>query len=198
MNGTSRLHRTPLVTAALAAGLAAPPLLAAEGASGGPFEGNIGNALWTLVIFGLVVFVLGKFAWKPILKGLNDREAFIRASLEQAKKDRDEAEAKHKEYSDKLLHARHEAVGILEEARRDADVVRRKIEEEARAEATAAIERAKREIGIAQETAVKDLYSLAARLSTQVASKVLGREINAQDHERLIRDSIAEIAERRG
>jgi len=194
MNGTSRLHRTPL-TAAVAAGFAATPLLAAEGASGGPFEGNIGNALWTLVIFGLVVFVLGKFAWKPILKGLSDREAFIRASLEQAKRDRDEAAAKHKEYSDKLLHARHEAASIVEEARRDADVVRRKIEEDARAEAAAAIERARREIGIAQETAVKDLYSLAARLSTQVASRVLAREITAQDHERLIRDAIAEIAE---
>ena len=194
MNGISRLHRTPLAAAALTAWLAATPLVAAEGASGGPFEGNIGNALWTLVIFGLVVFVLGKFAWKPILTGLNDREAFIRASLEQAKRDRDEAEARLKEYTDKILNARHEAAALVEEARHDADVARRKIEEESRVEAAAAIERAKREIAIATDTAVKDLYSLAARLSTQVASKVLEREINPQDHERLIRDSIADLA----
>ena len=63
--------------------LAAAPLLASEeGGQGGPFEGNIGNALWTLVIFGLVILVLGKFAWKPILGGLQEREDFIRASLD--------------------------------------------------------------------------------------------------------------------
>ena len=195
MHRTPRPNRIPLALSTLAAALAATPLLAsAEGAGGGPFEGNVGNALWTLVIFGLVVFVLGKFAWKPVLKGLADRESFIRVSLEQAKQERDEAEAKHREYAEKLLNARHEAVALVEEARRDADAVKRQIEEDARAEALAAIERAKREIAIATDTAVKDLYSLAARLSTQVASKVLEREINPQDHERLIRDSIAGLS----
>lgn len=190
------MNRFRSLSAALAGGLVASVARASEGGAepGGVFAGDIGNALWTLVIFGLVVFVLGKFAWKPILKGLGDRETFIRVSLEQAKKERDEAEAKHKQYADQLLHARHEATAIVEEARRDAETARRKIEAESRAEAAAAIERAKREITIAQETAVKDLYSLAAQLSTQVAARVLGREINPQDHERLIRDSIAELA----
>ena len=144
----------------------------------------------TLVIFGLVVFVLGRYAWKPILSGLASREAFIRASLESAKRDRDEAEARLKEYADKLVEARSEATAILEEARRDAEVARRKMDEEARAEAAALFERAKREIGIAQEDATQQLYSLAAQLSTQVAAKVLEREINPQDHARLIRQGI--------
>jgi hypothetical protein len=60
--------------------------------AGGVFAGDVGNALWTLVIFGSVVFVLGKFAWKPILNGLQAREAFIRESLEEARRDRAEAE----------------------------------------------------------------------------------------------------------
>ncbi len=194
MHPTPRPNRMTPALAALAAGLLAAPIAASEGASGGPFEGDVGNALWTLIIFGLVVFVLGKFAWKPILNGLAAREAFIRTSLEQAKKDRDEAEARHREYAEKLLGARQEATAIIEEARRDAEVVRRRIDEEARAEAAAAIERAKREIAIAQETAVKDLYAEAAKLSTQIAGRVLAREINPQDHERLIRESIAELA----
>lgn len=195
MHPTPRPNRMTTALAALAAVLLAAPIRASEGgASGGPFEGDIGTALWTLIIFGLVVFVLGKFAWKPILHGLSSREAFIRTSLEQARKDRDEAEARHKEYAEKLLGARHEATAIIDEARRDAEAVRRKIEEEGRVEAAAALERAKREIGIAKETAVKDLFSLAAKLSTQIAGRVLEREINPQDHERLIRDSIAEIA----
>jgi hypothetical protein len=54
--------------------LATAPLSASEGAAGGPFAGNVGNAVWTLVVFALVVFVLGKFAWGPILSGLTERE----------------------------------------------------------------------------------------------------------------------------
>jgi F-type H+-transporting ATPase subunit b len=157
------------------------------------FAGNVGNALWTLVIFGLVVFVLGKFAWKPILGGLQQREQFIRASLEQAKKDREEAEARLKEYVDKLNSARAEATAIVEEARRDAEVVRRRIEEEGRAESSAIVERARREVTIAAETAKKELYEVSAKLATELAGRLLGREIQAGDHDRLIRESIDSI-----
>lgn len=179
---------------ALAAALLATSAGAAEGgASGGPFEGNIGVALWTLVIFGLVIFVLGKFAWGPILGGLQAREKFIREALESAKRDREASEARLKEYTDKLVSARAEATAIVEEARRDADAVKRRIEEEAQAEANRTIERAKREIGIAKETAIKDLYTLTAKLTTDLATKILGREVQPADHERLIRESIAEL-----
>jgi F-type H+-transporting ATPase subunit b len=168
---------------------------AAEGATGGPFEGNIGVALWTLVIFALVIFVLGKYAWGPILGGLQAREKFIREALEKAKADRVASEARLKEYTDKLLAARGEATAIVDEARRDADVVKRRIEDEARHEANLMLERARREIGIAKETAVKELFVLAARLTTQAASKVLRREIQPSDHERLIRDAMQELSD---
>ncbi len=178
----------------LGAGLLAAPLAAAEGgATGGPFEGNIGNALWTLIIFALVVLVLGKFAWKPILAGLQQREQFIRTSLEQAKRDRDEAEARLREYGDKLTAARAEATAIVDEARNDAETVRRRIEDEGRAEASAIVERARREVNIAAETAKKELYETSARLATELAGRLLGREVSAADHERLIRESIDRI-----
>ena len=184
--------------AAFAAALAATPALASEaaehgGATGGPFEGNIGVALWTLVIFAVVIFVLGRFAWGPVLGGLQAREKFIRESLESAKRDRDAAEKRLKEYEERLIAARGEATAIVDEARRDADVVKRRIEEEAREEANRTLERAKREIGIAKETAVKDLYVLASKLSTEVASRILQREIQPSDHDKLIRDAISEL-----
>ncbi len=189
-----KIERTLSLATALA--LSAAPILASEeGGQGGPFEGNIGNALWTLVIFGLVILVLGKFAWKPILGGLQQREDFIRTSLTQAKQDREAAEARLKEYSDKLIAARSEATAIVDEARRDAEVVKRRFQEETRTEANLTIERAKREIGLAKETAVKELYSLTAQLTTQVAGKILEREIQPADHERLIRDSIRALAD---
>lgn len=188
------MNRSRIATVALAAAASALPALAAEGGQpGGVFAGDVGNALWTLVIFGAVVFVLGKFAWKPILSGLQAREAFIRTSLEEARRDRAEAEARLRQYEERLNSARSEATAIVEEARRDADVVKRRIEEEAGGEAGRIVERAKREIAIAKETAVKELYSLSARLTTDVAGRILAREITVQDHERLIRESIERL-----
>lgn len=194
-----------MITRLFAAGLTlalAAPAFAAEAAEGGhgasannPFAGDVGNAIWTLVVFLAVVFVLGKFAWGPILGLLQKREEFIRDSLEQAKRARDEAEARLKEYVDKLNAARAEATAIVEEGRRDAEVTKRRIEEEARAESERIVARGKREIEIATESAVKRIYSLAADLSTEAASRILGRELSPKDHERLIAQSIDELGQ---
>lgn len=172
--------------------LAAAPAFAAEHGEGAPnvFSGDVGNALWTVVIFLLVVFVLGKYAWGPILKGLQAREDFIREALDKAKRDRDEAETRLKEYEARIANARAEATAIVDEGRRDAEAVKRSIEEQTRAEADKMIARAKHEIQLASDTATKDLYDLSARLATDMATKILGREITAQDHNRLIAESL--------
>lgn len=175
--------------------LGAVPALAAEGghAEGGannPFAGDIGNALWTLIIFVGVLIVLGKFAWGPILSNLQARENFIFESLEKAKKDRDEAEARLKQYEEKLASARAEASAITDEGRRDGEATKRRIEEEARQEADRIIERARREIQIATDTATKELYTLSARLATEMATRIVGKQLTVQDQERLIAESI--------
>ena len=117
--------------------LAALPAYAAEEAEGGlsPFAGNVGNAVWTLTIFVIVVAVLGKFAWGPILKLLQDREEFIHKAVADAKRDREEAEARLKEYTDKLQAARGEAAAMLQDARRDAERLREEMTQKAKAEA---------------------------------------------------------------
>ena len=157
------------------------------------FAGDLGNMIWTLVIFLLVVVVLGKFAWGPILEALRGREEFIRSALEEAKADREKAEAALKEYEDRLNEARAEATAIVEEGRRDGEKVKRKVEEEAREEASRMIERAKTEISLATEGAVQELYSRSAALATDMAEKILRRELSPQDHERLIAESLAEM-----
>lgn len=179
----------------LVLGLVAAPVavMASEGGSSNPFAGDIGNALWTVVIFVIVLFVLGKFAWGPILGALQKREEFIRSSLTQAKHDRDEAQRVLKEYSKRISAARAEATAIVEEGRRDADVLRHKIEETAKTEAQAMVERAKREIGLATDTAVKELYNLSAKLATTMASKIIRKELNASEHERLVREAIDDL-----
>src|SRR3990172_3198914 len=104
------------------------PAVGSEGGEGPSlFTGDLGNVFWSLVTFFAVLVVLGKFAWKPILGALQKREDFIRECLAQAKRDRDEAEKRLKEYSEKIVAARSEATPIVEEGRRDAEVVKRRI-----------------------------------------------------------------------
>jgi F-type H+-transporting ATPase subunit b len=170
------------------------PAAAAEAEHGGEapslLAGDLGNSFWTLLIFVTVLVVLGKFAWGPILNTLQARETFIHEALAAAKRDRDEAEARLREYEARLAQARAEASAIVDEGRRDAIVVKQRIEEDAQREADKRLERAKREIQIATETATKELYQLSARLATEMAGKVIGRELTPQDHERLIAESL--------
>src|SRR3954453_1636690 len=172
------------------------PALAAEGAGEAPpslFAGDIGNSVWTILIFVLVLIVLGKYAWGPILSTLQTRESFIHEALAKAQRSRDEAEARLKQYEERLANARAEASAIVEEGRRDADVVRDRIEAAGKAEADKMVERARREIHLATVTATRELYELSARLATSMAEHVLRRELTPEAHERLISDAIEAI-----
>jgi F-type H+-transporting ATPase subunit b len=188
------IKRALFALVALALAMPAIPALAAEAEHGGEapslFAGDLGNSFWTLLIFVVVLVVLGKFAWGPILNTLQARESFIHEALAAAKRDRDEAEARLREYEARLAQARAEATAIVEEGRRDAIVVKQRIEEDAQREADKRLERAKREIQIATETATKELYLLSARLATDMAGKMIGRELTPQDHERPIAESL--------
>ena len=172
------------------------PALSLASEAGGEsnlFAGDVGNAVWTLVIFLLVIVVLGKFAWGPLLETLQRREETIRESLESARRDRQAAEARLAEYERRLEAAKAEATAIVDEGKRNAETAKRQIEEKARDEADRIIERARREVQIAQQTAVRELYATSARLATDLASRIIGREVEPEDHERLIAESIESI-----
>ncbi|HRX85306.1 MAG TPA: F0F1 ATP synthase subunit B [Phycisphaerae bacterium] len=190
-----KLTKQILVTGSVVVGLYAAPALAAaeEHGAANPFAGDLGNAIWTLVIFGIVLLVLGKFLWKPVLNGLQSREEFIAKSLRDADAANKKAEQVLAEYQAQLDKARADATAIVEEGRRDAEAVKRTIQDEARQEAEAMITRAKREIGVARDTALNELYTVGAKLATDVAGKIISRELKPADHERLIQESIAEL-----
>ena len=181
------------LTTALAGALLALPAMAAEGGGGNIFAGDLGNMIWTLVIFVGVLVVLGKFAWGPILERLQAREDFIRESLNEAKQDREDAEARLEEFEAKLAGARGEATAIVEEGRRDAEVVKASIEADARSEAEKIVERAKREIGLAREAAVEEIYGVAGKLATDLAEQVIRKELTGEDHERLIAEAMQKM-----
>ena len=173
--------------------LAAIPLHAAEGAPLSPFAGDVGNALWTIVIFVVVVFVLGKFAWGPVLSLLKQREDFIHKSLSDAKHDRDEAEARLKEYGTRLQSAQAEAVSIIDAARRDAERLGQEMREQARTRAEAMIKNAEQQIDQQTTRALQQIRQEAVDLSVSIASKLLQRNITKEDNDKLIADALKQI-----
>lgn len=152
------------------------------------------TALWTIIIFVVLLIVLRATAFKPIQDMLVRRERYIEDSLQRAKTEREDAENLLQEYTEQLDKARDEATAIIEEGRRDAEVLRQRVEQETRAEADATVERAKREIQIARETAVKELYDLTARLVTDVAGRVIRKELSPSDHQDLVSESIEALS----
>jgi F-type H+-transporting ATPase subunit b len=172
---------------------ALPVYAAEEGAALSPFAGNFGNALWTLVIFLIVVFVLGKFAWGPVLSLLQERERFIHQSLSQAKHDREQAEAQLKEYTAQLQAARTEAASIVADARRDAERLRTELRDKAKAEADALIKNAERQIQLETARAVQQIRHEAADLSVAIASKLIGRNLTKEDNVRLIDEALKQV-----
>jgi F-type H+-transporting ATPase subunit b len=175
---------------------AAAPALAQEHhaeAPLSPFAGNVGNAIWTLGIFLIVVVVLGKFAWGPILSLLQQREAFIHKALSDAKHDREQAEERLKEYTKALQGARVEASAIVESARQDAERLRGQIREKAKTEADGMVKNAERQIQLETARALQQIRSEAVDLSVQIASKIIQRNLTKEDNERLIADALKQV-----
>jgi F-type H+-transporting ATPase subunit b len=187
--------RKLLLTVLATAMLPTMALASEESASPGLFSGDVGVAIWTVIIFALVVFVLARYAWGPMLNALQARETFIRDSLQKAASERESAEQLLRDYEQKLAAARAEATAIVEEARRDAESVKTKVEQAAREEGERLIDRARQEIGLARDKAVKDLYRASSQLATDLASRILRREIRPEDHERLISESLAQLGD---
>ena len=185
-----------IIVAVLA--LTALPVHAAEEAEAlSPFAGNIGNAIWTLAIFVIVVIVLGKFAWGPVLGLLQQREEFIHRALADAKRDRDAAEASLKEYAAKLQSAHAEAAALVEDARRDGERLREEIRQRAKGEADKMITNAQRQIELETGRALEQIRREAVDLSVMIASKIIQRNLTKEDNERLIDEALKQVENRR-
>jgi F-type H+-transporting ATPase subunit b len=156
-------------------------------------SGDLGNIFFTLLIFAIVVYVLGKYAWKPVLNILQQREQTIRESLEDAKREREEAERVLEKYTRQIEQARSEASKIVDAGRRNAEEVARRVQDQAREEAGQMVARAKREIQLATDAAVKQLYDLTAELAVDVAGRIIRKKLNPQDHKALVEESLARM-----
>lgn len=158
------------------------------------YQEAIASSITAIVVFLIVMAVLGAAVWPKINAGLRDREAKIRDEIEAAERARQQAKEALAEYERSLAAARAEAKQMLEQTRAQQSAMAAELKSKADAELASLKERARREIDSARKAAVADIYQQASTLATQVASKVLRREVNAADQQRLVEESLAELA----
>ena len=169
---------------------------AAEGAaheSPPLFSVNPGLMIWTVITFAVVLVVLRMTAWGPLMASLAEREKNISGAIDDAKKIKVEAEELFARYQTMIDTSKDEAREILEAARRDGKTVQEEIRARAAQEAEEFKERAHREIELAKDTALQEIWGLAANLSTELATRILGRTMNESDQDRLVRELIEEM-----
>lgn len=158
---------------------------------------NLPAILTSLTVFVILLVVLSKTAWKPILAGLQQREDTIRKALDDAEEAHEKAKALIAEYEAKIDHAREEAQAIFDEARRDAADIREQIESDARQRADESIERAKREISQVSAKAWDSLVRDAAAMSTEAASRIISRQLTPEGHAEIVAGVVSEFAAKR-
>ncbi len=153
---------------------------------------NPGTLFWMLIIFGIVLFVLRKFAWKPILNALKDREESIASALNSAEEAKREV-ADLKADNDKIIaEARQEKSIILKEAKEMKDKIIAEAKDKAMQETARGIELAKRQIQSEKNAAINDLKKQVAELSVMIAEKVLKKELTSKTEQEKMVDGLVD------
>ncbi|MCW8129895.1 MAG: F0F1 ATP synthase subunit B [Planctomycetota bacterium] len=149
--------------------------------------------VWTVVVFFVLLGLLWKFAWGPILHALEEREGRISKKISDAETALKAANEKAAEYEKKIAAAKEEAAAIIAEGKRDVEKVRDEIMAAANAESARTLERAKREIALAKDAALQELRDRVVDLTAELAAQVIEREVKPEDHRRLIEESIQRV-----
>ena len=152
-----------------------------------------GLFIWTILTFLVLLTLLAKFAWGPLLKALESRQELIRKSLDDAQQARQELERLNQESVQIIRAARAEAESIISQSRSAGDRLREEIKQKARSEGAAILRNAERQIQLETVRAVQQIRREAVDLSVMIASKIIGRNISKEDNERLIEEALQQM-----
>lgn len=168
--------------------------VAAEEEGGSPLTRVIpGLMIWTLITFGITLFVLWKFAFGPIQRTIDERRARIRESLDEADRARSEARRLLEEHRALRAQARGESEGILAEARRVADSMRDRVREETEADRLRRLEETRRQIEAETQRALEQIRSEIADLALVAAERVTRKSLDKSDQRRLIDEAVKDL-----
>jgi F-type H+-transporting ATPase subunit b len=177
------------------AALFAAPVTCWATEDGMPYPGDLGQMIATLLIFLLLLAVLGKYAWKPIIEQLRKREDEYNTRVADAEARRKKADELAREYEDRLASIAQEGQEILERSRKTASQERDQLLAEARQEAKRAAEEAHVEIDNARRQARVELQAETARMAADIARRVLQDNLSEDDHRRLLQHATQQVAQ---
>jgi F-type H+-transporting ATPase subunit b len=152
-----------------------------------------GLFIWTILTFLVLLGLLAKFAWGPLLKALEERQELIRTSLDDADKAKQELERLNQESAEIISEARAEAQSIVVKSRADAETVREDLRRKAKEEGDALIRSAQRQIELETARALQQIRHEVVDLSLTVASKLIKKNLTQEDNDALIQHSLAQI-----
>ena len=153
-------------------------------------------AIWTVVVFLVLLLILRKFAWGPLAQALDRREQGIADHIAEAEQSNQQAKQLLAQYEQKLADSQDEVRGILEQARRDAEQLGREMLDEAKQETQTEHQRALQEIDAATANALKELAGQSAELAVELAGRIVRVQLKAEDHAQLIERAMTNFAER--
>ena len=156
-----------------------------------------GLFIWTIVTFLVLLTVLAKFAWRPLLDALEARQNAIRKSLDDAQQAAKELERLNLESAQIISRARVDAEAIVSQSRSDGERLREEIKQKARAEADHIVKSAERQIQLETSRALEQIRREAVDLSVMIASKIIQRNLSKEDNERLIDEALKQVEARR-
>lgn len=178
-------------------------ILMAEGGTGAeaahhkaapPLAWKIDTSIFTLVIFLVLLAILFKYAWKPIMEGLEKRENSMAEEIAMAKSANEKAQQSLRDYEGKLAAATEQINVMLAEARKDAETIKDKIVADANEEAQRQRDRAIADIDAAKDAAVRDLAQRSVDSAVSLAGSLVKKEIDAKSHSKLIDESLDQFA----
>jgi F-type H+-transporting ATPase subunit b len=171
----------------------AHPGTGAAGEDKNPLAPVLDLTIWTSIVFLLMLAILYWLAWKPLLQALKHREDNIRTALEEAQQARAESQRLREQFEAERAAANEQVRRMLDEGRRDADRLREEITSQARTEIQAERGRLLREIETAKDQALAQIAERGADLATVISSKLLKRQVNLDDHRRLVDEAMADL-----
>ena len=172
-------------------------LFAQGGGEGGGslYDINTGLSAWTLIVFAVLVVLLGKFAWKPILEAVEAREKGIRSALDEAAAKNAEAAKLLDEHRAQIADARRQASELIAEGRAAGETVRKQIEEKARVEAQGMVDRARGEIERERDAAIQALRKESVDLALAAASRLMQQNLDQAKDRALVERYLAELGD---
>ena len=182
-----------LLAAILFVAGACGPAGAADESGVHPLSFDPDLAIFTMVVFLVLLLVLSKLAWKPLMSGLDQRERSIADMIRDAERNQQESAERLREYERKLQAAAVEAQEIVTRARRDAEVVGQQLLAEAREDARRERLRALADIDTAKNAAVREIARQSADLAFTLARKLIRKELKPEDHALLVRESLRQF-----